>query len=150
MKTQNNKLVALIEMHASANENGQDELCNALYHAINELAKTIGYEGENACDELSANGELEIDGVCYQFDGQTILTVNTIKTTDKNKMKTPTDKIKNLLSDLESFGWAGGKRADVMQRIVEIASMEFIDEMAEMGNGKAESVSILTNSVQDV
>jgi hypothetical protein len=65
-------------------------------------------------------------------------------------MKTPTDKIKNLLSDLESFGWAGGKRADVMQRIVEIASREFIDEMAEMGNGKAESVSILTNSVQDV
>ena len=80
MKTRNNKLVALIEMHASANENGQDALCNALYHAINELAKTIGYKGENACDELSSNGELEIDGVCYQFDGQTILTVNTIKT----------------------------------------------------------------------
>jgi uncharacterized protein YsxB (DUF464 family) len=39
MKTQNNKLVALIEMHASANENGQDALCNALYHAINELAR---------------------------------------------------------------------------------------------------------------
>jgi hypothetical protein len=79
MKTQNNKLVALIEMHASANENGQDALCNALYHAINELAKTIGYKGENACDELSSNGELEIDGVCYQFDGKTILTSNTLK-----------------------------------------------------------------------
>jgi hypothetical protein len=88
MKTKNNKLVALIEMHASANENGQDELCNALYHAINELAKTIGYKGENACDELSANGELEIDGVCYQFDGKTILPVNTIKTYRIETMKT--------------------------------------------------------------
>jgi uncharacterized protein YsxB (DUF464 family) len=47
MKTQNNKLVALIEMHASANENGQDALCNALYHAINELAKTIDENLQN-------------------------------------------------------------------------------------------------------
>ena len=60
-----------------------------------------------------------------------------------------TDRIENLLSDLESFGWVGGKRADVMQRIVEIASREYIEEMAEMGNGKAESVSILCNAIQD-
>tara|TARA_R110000744_G_scaffold208542_1_gene327373 strand:+ start:340 stop:543 length:204 start_codon:yes stop_codon:yes gene_type:complete len=66
------------------------------------------------------------------------------------KTITPTDKIEDLLSDLESFGWAGGKRADVLQRIVEIASKEFIEEMAEMGNGKSESVSILTNSVQSI
>ena len=93
MKTQNNKLVALIEMHASANENGHDALCNALYHAINELAKTIGYKGENACDELSANGELEIDGVCYQFDGKTILTVNTMKTYRIETMTTEQESI---------------------------------------------------------
>ena len=38
----------------------------------------------------------------------------------------------------------------VMQQIVEIASKEYIEEMAEMGNGKAESVSILANSIQDI
>ena len=60
-----------------------------------------------------------------------------------------TDKIENLLSDLESFGWSGSKRADVMQRIIEVASREYIEEMAEMGSGKAESTSILCNAIQD-
>ena len=61
-----------------------------------------------------------------------------------------TDKIESLLSNLESFGWAGGKKADVMQRIVEVAAKEYIEEMADMGNGKDESVSILSNMIQGI
>ena len=46
-------------------------------------------------------------------------------------------KIERLLNDLETFGWDGGRKADVMQRIVEIASKEFIEEMVRKNGATA-------------